>query len=171
MEEEIAKQANDLLEKGEVQESTSAFRQNPVLAGKKDERGHVRVNFKHLNKITVKQKFPRPKIAERFNRLRGSAEYWTFDFADAFLQIPMYPDARYRNAFNTRTRKLQYTCMPLGLVNAVAKLQRGLSHEFSGPTNEGRMVTFMDEALVFNRTAQEHLRHLRKAPQLLQEKQ
>ena len=80
-----------------------------------------------------------------------------FDFTDAFLQIPIHPDDRHKTAFHTRTRKLEFTCMPFGLVNAPAELQRQVNRDFSGPITEGWMVIYMDDVLVFNRTVQEHL--------------
>ena len=170
-EEEIERQANELLRKGKVQESTSAFGHNPVLVRKKDGRWRMCVNFKPLNKITVKQKFPMPRVDELLDRLQGSAVYSTFDFTDAFLQIPIHPDDRHKTAFHTRTRKLEYTCMPFGLVNAPAELQRQVNRDFEEPINEGWMVVYMDDVLVFSKSVQEDPQHLRRALQLLREKQ
>ena len=84
----------ELLKKVKVQESTSAFGHNPVLARKKDGRWRMYINFKPLNKILVKQQFPMPRIDELLDRLQGSAVYSTFDFTDAFFQIPTHPDDR-----------------------------------------------------------------------------
>ncbi|CDJ29970.1 uncharacterized protein EMH_0054140 [Eimeria mitis] len=109
MEEEIERQADELLKKGKVQLSTSAFGHNPVLAKKKEGSWRVCVDFKPLNKITVKQKFPMPRVDEILHRLQRSAVYSPFDFAEAFLQIPIHPEDRHKTAFHTRTRKLQYT--------------------------------------------------------------
>ena len=171
LEEEIERQADELLKKGNVQPSTSAFGHNPVLAKKKDGRWRMCVDFKPLNKITVKQKFPMPRVDEILDRLQGSAVYSAFDFAEAFLQIPIHPADRHKTAFHTRTRKLEYTCMPFGLVNAPAELQRQVNHDFLEPIAEGWMVIYMDDVLVFSRNVQEHLQHLRRALQLLREKQ
>ena len=170
-EEEIERQVDELLKKGKLQESTSAFGHNPVLVPKKDGRWRLCVNFKPLNKITVKQKFPMPRVDELLDRLQGSAVYSSIDFTDAFLQIPIHPADRHKTAFHTRTRKLEYTCMPFGLVNAPAELQRQVNRDFAGPINEGWMVVYMDDVLVFSRNVQEHLQHLRRALQLLREKQ
>ena len=115
---------DELLKKGKVQESTSAFGHSPVLARKKDGRWRMCINFKPLNKITVKQQFPMPTIDELLDRVHGSAVYSTFDLTDAFLQILIHPDDRHKAAFHTRTRKLEFRCMPVGLVNAPAELLR-----------------------------------------------
>ena len=77
-----------------------------------------------------------PRIDELLDRLLGSAVYSSLDFAEAFLHIPIHPDDRRKTAFHTRTRKLEYTCMPFGLVNAPAELQRQVNHDFLGPINE-----------------------------------
>ena len=124
-EEEIERQVDELLKKGKIQESTGAFGHNPVLARKKDRRWRMCINFKPLNKIAVKQQFPMPMIHELLDRLQGSAVYSTFDFADAFSQIPIHPDDRHKTAFHIRTRKLEFTCMPFGLVNAPAVVGSG----------------------------------------------
>ena len=106
--EEIERQVEELLKKGKVQESTSAFGHKPVLARKKYGRWRMCINFKPLNKITVKQQFRMPRIDEILDRLHGSAVYSTFDFTDAFLQIPIHPDDRHKTAFHTRTRKFEF---------------------------------------------------------------
>ena len=68
------------------------------------------------------------------------------------------------------TRRVEYTGMPLGLVNATDELQWQVIHDFPGPINEGRVLLCMDDVLVFSWTAQEHLEHLNKVLQLLREK-
>ena len=65
----------------------------------------------------------------------------------------------------------EFMYMPFGLVNAPAELQRQVNRDFSGPITEGRMVIYMDDVLVFSRNVQEHLEHLRRALELLREKQ
>lgn len=80
------------------------------------------INFMPLNKNTVKQQFPMPRLDELLDRLQGSAVYSTFEFTDAFLQISIHPDDRHKTVFHVRTRKLDFTCMPFGLVNAPAEL-------------------------------------------------
>ncbi|CDJ35202.1 uncharacterized protein EMH_0024510 [Eimeria mitis] len=67
------------------------------------------VEFKLVNKITVKQKFPMRRDDEILGRLQDSAVYSTFDFAEAFLRIPIPPEDRHKTAFHIRTRKLGYT--------------------------------------------------------------
>ena len=119
----------------------------------------------------VKQQFPMPRIDELLDRLQGSAVYSTFDFTDAFLQIPVHPDDRHKTTFHTRTRKLEFTWMPFGLANAPAELQRHVNRDFSGPITEEWMVIYMDGVPVFSGNVQEHLEHLRRALGLLREKQ
>ena len=170
-EEEIERQVEKLLKKGIVQESTSAFGHNPLLVKKKDGTWRMCINFKPLNAITVKQQFPMPRIDELLDALQGSAVYSTIDFAEAFLQIPIYPDDCHKTAFHTRTRKLEFTRMPFGLVNAPAELQRQVNRDFAEAINAKWMVVYMDDVLIYSKNVQEHLRHLRRALELLREKQ
>ena len=69
-------------------------------------------------------KFPMLRIDELVDRMQGSVIYWTFNFTNAFVQIPTNPHDRYKTALHTSTLKPEYTCMPFGLVNAPAELQR-----------------------------------------------
>ena len=102
-----------------MQKSIGAFDYKLVLAGKSDGRRRMCINFKPLNKITVKQKFPVSRIDEVLDILQGSPVYSTFDFADAFSQAPTYPDDSHKTTFRIRTRRLSYACMPFRLVNAI----------------------------------------------------
>ncbi|CDJ36427.1 uncharacterized protein EMH_0085060 [Eimeria mitis] len=171
LEEGIERKADDLLKTGKVQPSTSAFGHDPVLPKKKEGRWRICIDFKPLDKITVKQKFPIPRVDDILDRLRGSTVYSDFDFAEAFLQISIHPVDRHKAAHHTRTDELEYSCMPFSLVNVPAQRQRQVNHDFLGPMNEGWRVIYMDDVLVFSRNVQEHLQHLRRALQLLRKKQ
>ena len=70
------------------------------------------MNFKPLNKITVKHHVLMPRIDEVLDGLQGSAVYSTLGVTDAFLQVPIHRDDRHIMAFHTRTRKLEFTCTP-----------------------------------------------------------
>ena len=142
-----------------------------MLVKKKDTTWRMCINFKPLNAITVKQQFPMPRIDELLDALQGSAVYSTIDFAEAFLQIPIHPDDCHKTAFHTRTRKLEFTRMPFGLVNAPAELQRQVNRDFAEAISAKWMVVYMDDVLIYSRNVQEHLQHLRRALELLREKQ
>jgi len=170
-EEEIERQVDVLLSKGKVQESTSAFAHNPVLVKRKDGRWRMCINYKPLNEITIKQKFPMPRVDELLDRLQGACVFSSLDFTDAFLQIQMAPEDCHKTAFHTRTRLVEYVCMPFGLVNAPAELQRVVNKDFAGPIREGWLVVYMDDVLVFSKSVAEHLQHLRIALEIIKEKQ
>ena len=110
-------------------------------------------------------------IDELLDRLQGSAVSSTFDFTDAFLQIAIHPGDRHKTAFHTRTRKLEFTCMPFVLVNAPTELQWKVNRDFSGPINKGWMVLCMDDVLVISRSGHEQIAHLRRVLELLRESQ
>jgi len=171
LEEEIERQVDELLAKDKIQESTSPFAHNPVLVKRKDGRWRMCVNYKPLNKITIKQKFPMPRVDELLDRLQGATVFSAIDFTDAFLQIGINENDQHKTAFHTKTRKMEYTCMPFGLVNAPAELQRQVNRDFAGPISEGWLVVYMDDLLVFSRSVTEHIQHLRILLGLIREKQ
>ena len=147
---------DSLLKKGIIQESTSAFGQNRVLVKKKDADWRMCFNFKLLNAITGKKHFPMPRIDGLLDRLQGSAVYSALDYTEAFLQIPIHPDDRNKTPFHTRTRKLEFTCKPFGLVNAPAELQRQVNPDFAEAIKAKWMVVYTDDVLIYSRNVQEH---------------
>ena len=72
-----------------------------------------------------------------------------FDFMGAFSYIRMYPKDEHMTEFRARKRKLEYTCMPFGLVNATAELHMQVNRNFPGPPNEDWVGIYMDDVLVF----------------------
>ena len=84
----------------------------------------MRTDFKLLNKYAVEQKLTSLWLDDLLDRLQRSAVYSSFDFADVFLQTPVHPGARYKTVFHKCTRKVGYTRMPFGRVNAPAELQQ-----------------------------------------------
>lgn len=167
----IEEQADELLAKGKIRESKSAFSHNPVLVKRKDGRWRMCINYKPLNAITVKQRFPMPRVDELLDRLQGACVFSSLDFTDAFLQIEIAEKDKHKTAFHTATRKFEYICMPFGLVNAPAELQRQANNDFAVPIAERWMVVYADDVLIFSRSVAEHLMHLRKALELIKENQ
>jgi len=171
MEAEIERQVQLLMDKGKLQESTSSFAANPVLVKRKDGRWRMCINYKPLNDITIKQKFPMPRVDELLDRLQGAAVFSSLDFTDAFLQIELAPEDRHKTAFHTHTRKVEFVCMPFGLTNAPAELQRQVNRDFAGPISEGWLIVYMDDVLIFSRSIEEHMIHLERVLKLIKEKQ
>ena len=104
-----------------------------------------------------------PQIYELLDRLQGSTVCSTFEFADAFIQIPIHPVDRHKTSFHTCTCKLEYPFRPFGIASAPAEVQRQVNHGFSGSINEVWVIIHMDNTLVFSRTEQEHLQYLKGA--------
>ena len=171
LEEETEIKVDELVKKGKLQGSTSAFGQNPRLVRKKEGRWSACVNFKPLNKITVKQKLPMPGFEELLDRLQGSTIRKAFVFAYVFVQTPTHSEGGHKTTSRTRICELENTCMPFGLVGAPAELQRHVNPNFSRPVNGGWMLIYIDDLLASVRLHRKTLQHLKKALQLLREKQ
>ena len=122
LEGEIERQVDELLKKGKIQESASAFRHNRALATEKDRRWGKCVNFKPLNKITVKQKLPMHRVDDLLNPLEASEVFSIVDFADTSFQTLIHPEERHKTAFHTRTLKSEYTCISVRLVSTRAEV-------------------------------------------------
>ena len=111
------------------------------------------------------------RFDEMIDKLQGSAVYSTFVFADAFSQIPIDSDDTHETVFHARIRKIEYTCIPFGLMYAPVELQLKVDHDFGCLIDERWMIIYVNAMIVCCRTVQEQLQPLKEALQLLRQKQ
>jgi len=110
--------------------------------------------------VTVKDRYPLPRVDEMLDQLHGAKYFTTMDLASAYHQIPMHEDDVFKTAFRTRYGHFEWVVMPMGLSNAPATCQR-VMNEMLKPYLDKFAFIYLDDCMIFSKTAEEHLEHVR----------
>ncbi|CAF1498928.1 unnamed protein product, partial [Rotaria sordida] len=148
-----------LLERGQIEESTSPWSSPIVLVKKKDKTMRFCIDYRRLNAITIKDAFPLPRIDEIFDQLSDATYYTKFDFKSGYFQVPLSKEDRPKTAFSTRDNHYQFTVLPQGITNGPATFQRVINH-ILGPTRWKYALAYIDDVIIYSKTLEEHLSHL-----------
>ena len=154
---------------GTIQKSVSPFGAMMFVVSKKDGSPRIVVDYRALNEITVKNAYPLPLMDELFDRVVNAKYFTSIDLRDGFYQIALPPGDREKTAFRTRFGSFEYTVLPMGLCNAPGTFMQLMNDSFRDMLDKS-VLCFLDDILVFSRTEEEHLRHLRAVLQRLREK-
>jgi predicted aspartyl protease len=165
---ELRNQLKELLEKGFIRPSTSPYGAPILFVQKKDGSMRMCVDYRALNKITVKNRYPLPRIDEMLDRLHGAKHFSKLDLASGYHQIAMAEADIHKTAFRTRYGHYEFTVMPFGLCNAPATFQR-LMNDIFQPHLDQFVLVYLDDILVYSRTAAEHEAHVAQVLNLLRE--
>jgi transposase InsO family protein len=153
---EVMRQVREKEEAGLIQPSTSAFAAPVVLAKKQDGSWRFCVDYRQLNKVTVPDKFPLPRIHDLLDRLGGNEFFSCWDLASGFYQIPVAEADREKTAFSTPEGLWEWVRMPMGLTNSPATFQRAMNMVLSG-LNWITCLVYVDDVIIFSKTFEEHL--------------
>ena len=167
---ELRTQLEELAEKGYIRNSTSPWGA-PVLFVKKHD-GSLRlcIDYRQLNRVTVKNKYPLPRIDELFDQLGGSQFYSKIDLRSGYHQLKIREEDIPKTAFQTRYGHFEFLVMPFGLTNAPATFMDLMNRVFR-PYLDQFVIVFIDDILVYSKTWEEHAQHLRIVLQTLREHQ
>ena len=113
-------QVNELVEKGMVQPSSSPFCSPVLLVQKKDGSYCMCVDYRALNKNTIKNRFPVPRIEDLFDKLQGSSYFSRIDLKSGYHQICIVPEDVHKMGFRTMFGLYEFIVMPFGLTNTPA---------------------------------------------------
>lgn len=163
---EIETQISNLLEAGLIEESTSPFAAPVTLAYKKyvdgsKKKDRLCIDFSALNKIVVPESQPFPLIEDLIVKARDCKWFSVLDINSAFWSIPLRKKDRYKTAFVTQTGHYNWKCLPFGLKTSPAIFQRILRNVLKRNDLDDFCVNYIDDILVFSKTFDEHLEHLK----------
>ena len=157
--EEVRKQVADLLSKGWIEPSKSPFGSPILFVQKKDGTLRMCVDYRALNKQTVKNRYALPRIDDLMDQLVGAKYFSSLDLAQRYHQIRMTPSHVAKTTFRTPVGHYEYLVMPFGLTNAPATFQSVMNDMFREYLGKFVLV-YLDDILVYSKTKEEHLKHV-----------
>ncbi|KAK9119024.1 hypothetical protein Scep_017117 [Stephania cephalantha] len=166
--EEVRRQLDDLLEKGFIHPSMSHWGAPVLFVKKKDGSMRMYIDYRKLNQVTVKNRYPLPKIDDLFDRLTGAKFFSKIDMRSGYHQLRIREEDIKKTAFNTRYGLFEFTVMPFGLTNAPT-IFMGLMHRVLRPYLDIYVIVFIDDILIYSMTREEYASHLRAVLTTLRE--
>ena len=161
---------NQLLDKGFIRPSTSPWAAPVLFAKKKDKTLRLCIDYRHLNRVTIKNWYPLPRIDDLFDQFRGAQVYSKIDIRTGYHQPRVRETNILKTAFRTRYGHFEFTVMPFGLTNAPAAFM-DLMHRVFQPYLDQFVMVFMDDILIYSQSEREHEGHLRIVLQLVRDHQ
>lgn len=167
---ELKKQLSEMLEQGIIRPSTSPYGAPILFVKKKDGSLRMCTDYRALNKLTVKNKYPLPRIEELTDQLQGAKVFSKIDLRSGYHQIRVASRDVHKTAFRTRYGHFEFLALPFGLTNAPATFMR-LMNDVLRPLLDSCVVVYLDDILVYSPSIQEHESHLRQVLTLLRRHQ
>jgi hypothetical protein len=166
---ELKSQLEDLLRKHFIRPSVSPWGAPVLLVKKKDGTMRLCIDYRQLNKVTIKNKHPLPRIDDLLDQLKGATVFSKIDLRSGYHQIRIRSSDVSKTAFRTRYGHYEFLVMPFGVTNAPAIFMDYMNRIFQ-PYLDKFVVIFIDDILIYSKDPQEHVEHLRIVLEILREK-
>ncbi|GKV24406.1 hypothetical protein SLEP1_g34021 [Rubroshorea leprosula] len=166
---ELKEQLQELLDKGFIRPSVSPWGAPVLFVKKKDGTMRLCIDYRELNKVTVRNRYLLPRIDDLFDQLVGAQVFSKIDLRSGYHQLKIKGEDIPKSAFRTCYRHYEFLVMPFGLTNAPAAFMDLMNRVFK-PYLDKFVVVFIDDILVYSRSIAEHEEHLRLVLQVLREK-
>ncbi|GJR69057.1 putative reverse transcriptase domain-containing protein [Tanacetum coccineum] len=163
---ELSEQLKELSNKGFIRPSSSPWRASVLFVKKKDGSFRMCIDYRELYKLTVKNRYPLPRIDDLFDQLQGSSVYSKIDLRSGYHQLRVQEEDIPKTAFRTRYGHYNFQVMPFGLTNAPAVFM-DLMNRVCKPYLDKFVIIFIDDILIYSKNKQEYEEHLKLILELL----
>ncbi|GJU65918.1 putative reverse transcriptase domain-containing protein [Tanacetum coccineum] len=167
---ELSDQLKELSEKGFIRHSSLPWGAPVLFVKKKDGSFLMCINYRELNKLTVKNSYPLPRIDDLFDQLQGSSVYSKINLRSGYHQLRVREEDIPKTAFRTRYGHYEFQVMPFGLTNTPAVFI-DLMNRVCKPYLDKFVIVFIDDILIYSKSKQEHKEHLKLILELLKKEQ
>ncbi|GJU88947.1 putative reverse transcriptase domain-containing protein [Tanacetum coccineum] len=167
---ELSTQLQELSDRGFIRPSSSPWGALVLFVKKKDGSFRMCIDYRELNKLTVKNRYPLPRIDDLFDQLQGSRVYSKIDLRSGYHQLRVREEDIPKTAFRTRYGHYEFQVMPFGLTNAPAVFM-DLMNRVCKPYLDRFVIVFIDDILIYSKSRKEHEGHLKLILKLLKEEE
>ncbi|GJU25189.1 putative reverse transcriptase domain-containing protein [Tanacetum coccineum] len=167
---ELSEQLKELSDKGFIRPSSSPWGAPVLFVKKKDGSFRMCIDYRELNKLTVKNRYPLPRIDDLFDQLQGSSVYSKIDLRSGYHQLRVREEDIPKTAFRTRYGHYEFQVMPFGLTNAPAVFM-DLMNRVCKPYLDKFVIVFIDDILIYSKNKKEHEEHLKQILELLKKEE
>ena len=162
---EVKSQIADLLRKNFIEPANSPFGAPVIFVKKKDGTLRMCIDFRALNKLTKKNRYPLPRIDDLLDKLQGASVFSSLDLMSGYFQIRISDEDKEKTGFRTPIGHFQFKVLPFGLTNAPSTFMKVMDGIFSKYSDF--VCVYIDDILIFSKSREEHLQHLQIVLSLL----
>lgn len=157
----VREEVQKMLSQGAIRPCSSEWASPITLVPKKDGTTRFCIDYRRLNEYTVKDRHPLPRVDDMLASFRGAKYFTSLDAASGYWQIPVREEDIPKTAFICTEGQFEWLVMPFGLCNAPATYQR-MMHAVLGNMMYNSVVCYIDDILIYSRSFEEHVRHLKE---------
>ena len=167
---ELKTQLQELVDRGFIRPSISPWGVPVLFVKKKDDTWRLYIYYRQLNKVTIHNRYPLPRIDDLFDQLQGAKVFSKIDLRSGYRQLRIRESEIPKTAFRTRYGHYEFLVMSFGLTNAPTAFMDLMNRVFH-PYLDRFVIVFIDDILVYSRSKLEHERHLGLVLQTLRQYQ
>jgi hypothetical protein len=166
---ELKEQLQELLDKGFIRPSVSPWGASVLFMKKKDGTIRLCIDYRELHRVSIKNKYPLPRIDDLFDQLKEDSIFSKIDLRSGYHQLKVREEDVQKTAIRTRYCHYEFMVMPFGLTNAPSVFMDLMNQVFHKYLDQF-VVVFIDDILVYSTNHHEHVEHLKKVLDILMEK-
>ncbi|GJZ47548.1 putative reverse transcriptase domain-containing protein [Tanacetum coccineum] len=167
---ELSEQLQELSDKGFIRSSSLPWGALVLFVKKKDGSFRMCIDYRELNKLTVKNRYPLPRVDDLFDQLQGSNVYSKIDLRSGYHQLRVREVDIPKTAFKTRYGHYEFQVMPFGLTTTPAVFM-DLMNRVWKPYLDKFVIVFIDDVLIYSKNKKEHEEHLKEILELLKKEE